>query len=309
MNEVFKRNDLNQKAINGLMVIDASMSNPNGDPDNGGKPRRDRADFGIISAESVKRKIRDLIQDKDVLTSCLKDLGIKKTDGFEILESHESKGKLGEKRSVLTALSDADFLGRFIDVRLFGCTLLNGKEKDAEDGGDEKEVKKGKGKAKKEDNKKIFRGAFQFRHGMSVAPIDVITQTVSVKTGTEDGKSQGFAPDALSVVTHGLYVVPFSYSPFVGSKNGTQSDDIRILLWMLDKVYLASSVNRSGVNVVRAYVGVHKNEIGSFNRYEFQDKIMPVKNDDKNEPSRSMKDYAVADIKDVKMDGDFYSIV
>jgi Cas7 group CRISPR-associated protein Csh2 len=50
----------------GLLVIEVRGSNPNGDPDAEGEPRTLGADRrGLISPVSFKRKLRDLVADKD----------------------------------------------------------------------------------------------------------------------------------------------------------------------------------------------------------------------------------------------------
>ena len=50
----------------GLLVIEVRHSNPNGDPDAESEPRTIDADGrGLISPVSFKRKLRDLIGDKE----------------------------------------------------------------------------------------------------------------------------------------------------------------------------------------------------------------------------------------------------
>ena len=46
-----------------LLLFEAIDSNPNGDPDNAGKPRTDLdTGHGLVSDASLKRKIRDVVQ-------------------------------------------------------------------------------------------------------------------------------------------------------------------------------------------------------------------------------------------------------
>lgn len=70
----------------GLLIIEVINSNPNGDPDRESDPRQ-RPDFkGEISPVSFKRKVRDLIENKDgdVWKQVGGDL---KPEEFVILES------------------------------------------------------------------------------------------------------------------------------------------------------------------------------------------------------------------------------
>ncbi len=48
----------------GLLVLDVTMSNPNGDPDMEPEPRTRELDgLGMISPVSLKRKFRDLVSE------------------------------------------------------------------------------------------------------------------------------------------------------------------------------------------------------------------------------------------------------
>ena len=49
----------------GLLVIEVINSNPNGDPDRESDPRQRPDGRGEISPVSFKRKLRDLVEDKD----------------------------------------------------------------------------------------------------------------------------------------------------------------------------------------------------------------------------------------------------
>ena len=72
----------------GLLVIEVINSNPNGDPDRESDPRQRPDGKGEISPVSFKRKVRDLIENKDgdVWTSMASQLSLN-VDQFAILES------------------------------------------------------------------------------------------------------------------------------------------------------------------------------------------------------------------------------
>ena len=53
------------KRATGLLVIEAVNSNPNGDPGRESEPRQRPTGIGEISPVSFKRKLRDLLGDKD----------------------------------------------------------------------------------------------------------------------------------------------------------------------------------------------------------------------------------------------------
>ncbi|MCK9616073.1 MAG: type I CRISPR-associated protein Cas7 [Candidatus Omnitrophica bacterium] len=290
---------LRDKAIDGVVILNCENSNPNGDPDVGGAPRKDSEDFGLISAESIKRKLRDLVEDETVMATARKVLGIPQK-GFEILESHRSKGKNGENRADILKMSDADFRARFWDVRVFGAMLLDDSKKDKKDKKD-----------KTEKSHKNFRGAFQFVHASSVSRVIQITQSVSRKTGTNGDKDRGLGPNAINIIKHAVYPVYFSYRPALGKATGTTDNDLKLLFFLIDKIFDSYSVNRVGVDVVKTIVGVHKNALGTFNRYIFKDSVKPIrKGEDKSVPSSGLGDYVLCDTEGLKnLDGDFFSIV
>ena len=74
----------------GLLVLDVTMSNPNGDPDMESEPRTRELDgFGMISPVSLKRKFRDLVGDESEVFLAAKEklkLGSSTGNSFEILE-------------------------------------------------------------------------------------------------------------------------------------------------------------------------------------------------------------------------------
>ena len=49
--------------IDFTLFVSATNANPNGDPLNGNRPRTNLDGYGEISAECIKRKIRNRIQD------------------------------------------------------------------------------------------------------------------------------------------------------------------------------------------------------------------------------------------------------
>ena len=49
----------------GLLVIEVINSNPNGNPDQESDPRQRPDERGMISPVSFKRKLRDLVEDKE----------------------------------------------------------------------------------------------------------------------------------------------------------------------------------------------------------------------------------------------------
>jgi len=112
----------------GLLVLDVTMSNPNGDPDMESEPRTRELDgLGMISPVSLKRKLRDLVSGEsevnsevkiysEVFEEAKKKLGLD-PDNFRILEER------GRDRDVIKAMDKAEFMRAFWDARMFGKPL------------------------------------------------------------------------------------------------------------------------------------------------------------------------------------------
>ena len=151
----------NNQQINrstGLLVIEVRNSNPNGDPDRESDPRQRQDDIGEISPVSFKRKLRDLVDNKEgpVWNEISKqfDPTLEQQD-FDILES---RGR--DRKKIKKEIESGEFETKYWDARLFGNTFL-------EEGG----------------SNSIRTGVVQFGLGISVAPINIERMTNTSKAG------------------------------------------------------------------------------------------------------------------------------
>src|SRR6185437_16207890 len=112
----------------GLLIIEVVNSNPNGNPDQESDPRLRPDERGLISPVSFKRKLRDLVEDKDgpvwnaVAQSFSPSLD---PSAFQVLESRKRDWDTVSKEAKANAFSS-----RYWDARLFGNTFL---EKESSD--------------------------------------------------------------------------------------------------------------------------------------------------------------------------------
>src|SRR3989338_4811696 len=195
----------------GLLVIEAINSNPNGDPDLESDPRQRPDGKGEISPVSFKRKLRDLIEDKqgDVWRVLSEQLCLEQNE-FAILESRgRNRGAIKEE------LKNGQFQGKYWDGRVFGNTFL------------EEEMDKGT----------IKTGVVQMGLGVSIAPIDIERHTNTNKAGVEKDKTQGMAPMAYRFVQHGVYCMPFFVNPSMAHKSGCTAQDIELMKKLIPHAY------------------------------------------------------------------------
>ena len=185
----------------GLLVIVVENSNPNGDPDQESDPRRRSHDQrGMITGVSFKRKVRDLILQKDgaVWPKIAAKLGIAQLNGqweregyaFDIFECREDGDHLQKDIKKLVKENPDGFKKRFWDGGVFGNTLLE------EGVGDT-----------------IRSGVAQFGLAVSVAPIRVHRLTKTKMAPAQEGTTRGMAPLGHRVVEHAVYCMPFFVNP------------------------------------------------------------------------------------------------
>ena len=256
----------------GLLILEVVNSNPNGDPDRENDPRQRPNGLGEISPVSVKRKIRDLIEDHDgVFFQSLPEAYIRQADLYCILESR------GRDRAAITKemndnpnFMDSTFVRKYWDARVFGNTFL-------EDGGNKEYIK---------------TGAVQFGMGLSVLPISIVRHTNTNKAGVEEGKKSGMAPLAYRVVEHGVYCMPFYVNPNYAAKSGCTASDIELLKRAIPYMFdLTRSNIRPDVRLRHAWYMEHRNKLGSCPDYLLIDALTPKRNGNAEEPSSSWQDY------------------
>ena len=257
--------------ITGLLVLEVRKSNPNGDPERESSPRQRPDGKGEISPVSVKRKLRDLVLEKEgvVWEEIKKVLGLD-DNRFQILESRgRNRDEIKKKMEPKDGKLGQEFIDAYWDGRLFGNTFL-------EEGGADT----------------IRAGVAHFGVGVSIAPIDIEFSTWTSKSGVETGKDRGMAPMAFRVVKHGLYAVPFFVNPNAAHKTGCTKLDVDLMLHLLKHAYASTrSVVRSMVEVVHAHTLTHNSRVGSVSDFAFLDALTPKKASNADKPSESLADY------------------
>lgn len=266
-----KQEELINRAT-GLLVIDVIGSNPNGDPDKESDPRiRDNDRRGEISPVSFKRKLRDLIENKNgPVWKTISAIMKLDPDKFMISESRET-----ELKSVRN-LNENQFTEAFWDGRIFGNT----------------ELEKGR-------KISVKTGVVQFGLGISIAPISIERMTTTNPAVQED-KSRGMAPLAFRIVQHGIYCMPFFVNPTAAIKTGCTKKDIDLLLKVIPHAYKhTASYIRSNVDIIHAWYIEHNSPLGSCSDFDLIAALTPKKTNEPEKPSTSRADYTNPTEKDV----------
>jgi len=278
----------------GLLIVEVRGSNPNGDPDQESDPRTLEADGrGLISAVSVKRKIRDLVlRGTGVMAEARSRLKLEK-DGdeneYKILESRDRQLK------EISKCDEAQFKRRYWDARLFGNTMLE-------------PMQQARIAAGTSIDHFISTGVVQFGVGTSIAPVKIIrwTQTnISAVEVAQEGKKEktrGMAPLSFRVVDHAVYAMPFFVNPELARKTGATVRDLELLKFLLPKAYpLTASGSRAFVFPIHCWCAEHTSSWGSCPDPLIIDTLIPRRKEPKGEPSTSLENYVIptaADLRD-----------
>lgn len=253
----------------GLLIIEATNSNPNGNPDQESDPRLRPDNRGMISPVSFKRKLRDLVEDKDgpVWASISHELNLE--DGrFAVLESRGRDRSAIEKEA-----KDGTFQNKYWDARVFGSTFLE-----------------------KEGGSAIRVGVVQFGVGVTVSPVEIERMTTTNKAGVEKDKDRGMAPLAFRVVLHAVYVMPYYVNPTAARKSGCTTDDIELMKNLIPHAYAhTASYVRPSMTIRHAWHIEHKTPLGSCPDHLLIDALTPCRKnpDDGENPSLTWADYNV----------------
>lgn len=251
----------------GLLLIDVTNSNPNGDPDRESDPRIRQDGCGEISPVSFKRKLRDLVEAKDspLWQELAEELDLPK-EGFDIMESKKTR------RADVNKLSLQELLDKYWDVRVFGSTFL---END-----------------KNENESFIASGVVQFGLGVSLDPIRIERMTTTKVMPVEEGKSKGMAPLAYRIVSYGLYAMPFFVNATAAHKTQCTKKDIELLLRLIPHVYKeTASYIRSQVDIRYAFYVEHNRARGTYNDFRIIEALTPKRITGMSAPATSWHDY------------------
>lgn len=282
--------------ITGLLVIEVRNSNPNGDPENVGFPRQRPDGRGEISPVSIKRKLREMVADKEGLVWTETKRRISLGDGADMSYGIlESRGR--DRKEIIAKMKDGRFEAEYWDGRLFGSTFLESREA----------VEKETGKIKDTEWQKLLKtirtGVAHFGVGVSVAPVNIRFETWTNKAGVEEGRDRGLAPQALKFVEHGIYTVPFFVNPTQANKTKCTFTDVDLMLQLLKHTFSANpSTGRTQVEIIYAHAVKHNDPLGSFSDFALLDAFKPyrIPEADKEKPSETREDYHIPTWDDIK---------
>ena len=238
------------------MTITVDNANPNGDPLAGNMPRTDSKGYGEMSDVSIKRKIRNRMQ--DLGNEIFVKSRDRTDDGFSSLE---------ERYSSFFKASDSDeavekgFCEKWLDVRAFGQVVTYGKRSIG------------------------IRGPVSISIAKSLEPVEITTMQITRSTNSmkPKGKSSRSADTMGSkhVVEQGTYVINGAVNCFYSEKTGFNEEDLEALKEALRTLFVndTSSARPEGSMEVRdIFWFEHSSKTGNVSSAKIKDLL--VWNDD-----------------------------
>lgn len=229
------------------VLVTIQDANPNGDPLNGNRPRMSYTGIGEISAECIKRKIRNRMQDME------QDIFVQSQDRCKDGYGSLSERANAEVRDYKTSEEYArKACEKWIDVRSFGQVFAFKKDK------------KGSGVSVG------VRGPVSIHMARSISSIDInsmqITKSVNGEPSEKDKKSSD-TMGTRHMVDFGLYEIKGSINVQMAEKTGFTEGDAQIIKEALRTLFVndASSARPDGsMEVKRVYWWMHNLKDGQY---------------------------------------------
>ena len=290
---------LNNK-IDFVALVSVSYANPNGDPLNGNRPRTDCENYGEISAECFKRKLRNRMQ--DLGQNIFVKMQERADDGYKSLKERYDADEDIQK---LMKAKDRDLdaikklaCEKWLDVRTFGNLFAYGTSTEAKKG--------------KESGVSIgVRGPVSIHHIRSIDPVEVLTYQITKSVNGKTCEGNGKAADTMGskhMVKYGLYKVKGSINVQLAQLTGFSEDDAELLKKCLITVFEndASSARPDGSMVVeKLYWAKHNCASGQYPAAKIHNAVKVALKEADSEPM-SINDYKVeldkSEIPDVEIE-------
>lgn len=256
--------------IDFVLLVSVKMANPNGDPLNGNRPRIDYGSYGEITAECIKRKIRNRMQDLGY--PIFVQSNDRSDDGFTSLsdrasaliakkleEKHLAEDKSDKKAKKGDKVSPEEYAAwtceTWLDVRSFGQVFAFNNKKDKEAAG----VSVG------------VRGPISIHQAVSIDPVEVCSYqiTKSVNGENKDGK-EGKSSDTMGMkhmIKFGMYEIKGAINVQLATKTGFTDEDAEVVKKCLLTLFEndASSARPDGsMEVVKLYWWKHNCKEGQY---------------------------------------------
>lgn len=254
--------------IDFMVTVEVREANANGDPLSGNMPRTDAKGYGLMSDVSIKRKIRNRMQDMG--HPIFVQAGDRIEDEFRSLEKRFSNHFTGK-----TPDSEIEEKANqiWLDVRSFGQVFTY--------------LKKSIG----------VRGPVSISMAKSLEPIVIYSLQITRSTNGMEAKNEsGRSSDTMGTkhfVDYGVYVIKGSINAYFAEKTGFSAEDASVIKEALVSLFEndASSARPEGSMRVReVFWFTHSNKLGNVSSARIFDLL---EFDKEKQDKDSYEDYAI----------------
>lgn len=218
---------LNNK-IDFMALVEVHNANPNGDPLAGNYPRTDSRGYGVMSDVSIKRKVRNRLQ--DLGESIFVQSSDRVTDDFKSL--NQRYNAVFDKENDLDIIYE-EACKRWIDVRTFGQVFTYNK------------LSLG------------VRGPVSISMAKSLTPVESVSMQITRSANSMDpkeGKSR--SSDTIGskqYIDFGVYLIKGSINPYFAEKTGFSEEDAANIKESIRTLFVndASSARPEGSMTIR----------------------------------------------------------
>ena len=231
-----------EQKIDFMVTVEVREANANGDPLSGNMPRTDAKGYGLMSDVSIKRKIRNRMQDMGHKVFVQANDRIE--DGLNSLEKR-FKAQFSGKEADEEINEKANQI--WLDVRSFGQVFTYLK-----------------------DRSFAIRGPVSVSMARSLEPIIISSLQITRSTnGVEPKKAGGRSSDTMGTkhfVDYGVYVIKGSINAYFAEKTGFSAEDATVIKEALVSLFEndASSARPEGSMRVReVFWFTHSNKLGN----------------------------------------------
>jgi len=265
------------KRVDLTLIMSATMSNPQGNPDGDNAPRTDSLGYGFITPQGIKRKIRDYVQSQgfDIYVQrqavLARTINVAAAAAGVKTEDDDKKAKPLSREDKVKVITE---LCKLWDNRAFGAVLT------------------------KPVNEPLT-GPVQFGFARSVEPVSVLDMGITrVAVTRERDENKERTMGRLSVVEFGMYVQTCSISPFQAARTGFTWGDFEILLQALRNAFeMSKSSGRANMAMEKIVEFRHPNDLGVLASHKIHRRVQVTRNNPQGDSSlpspHSIDDYTI----------------
>ncbi|MFT3951248.1 MAG: type I-C CRISPR-associated protein Cas7/Csd2 [Oscillospiraceae bacterium] len=267
-----------QNKIDFVVLFSVTNANPNGDPLDGNRPRTNIDGLGEMSDVSIKRKIRNRLQDmgQRIFVQSKERAG----DGYASL-SDRAAGVMKDYKSTDDEYAEKA-CAEWTDVRAFGQVFAFKAKKDKEKGEQGVSVP--------------VRGPVSVHQVTSISPVNVNSMQITKSVNSETSEGKGADTMGMKhMVTFGLYKLKGSINVQLAEKTGFTQEDALLIKESLRTLFLndTSSARPDGsMEILSVYWFEHNCKDGQYSAKKVHECVQAKLKDGVEYP-KSAEDYDI----------------